>query len=186
MILFSPLVYSDISNGLEEYPVPCVNEVDDEPLPTDFTYVTSHLLPEPVAIDDSIATMKGCDCVDVCGSNCACVVLSVRMWWSRGKLIPAFPHHDPPMLFECNQTCACNKRKCENMLVSRIMSRGSLGVRAEVFRTLGRGWGLRAASPVPRGAAAALYCGELLPLSAADTRAVDRYMFALACLIINL
>ncbi|CAH2989764.1 unnamed protein product [Chilo suppressalis] len=173
------ILSSDISNGLEEYPVPCVNEVDDEPLPTDFTYVTSHLLPEPVAIDDSIATMKGCDCVDVCGSNCACVVLSVRMWWSRGKLIPAFPHHDPPMLFECNQTCACNKRKCENMVVSRIMSRGSLGVRAEVFRTLGRGWGLRAASPVPRGAAAALYCGELLPLSAADTRAVDRYMFAL-------
>ncbi|XP_063828660.1 uncharacterized protein LOC135078036 [Ostrinia nubilalis] len=176
------LLASDLSNGCETYALPCVNEVDDTPAPDDFTYVTDHVMPEPLSIDNTIQSMQGCQCKDgdCSGGGCACCVLSVRRWSSAlGRLPPAFPHHDPPMMFECNATCACNKRKCGNMVISRLQQRGSLFIRAEVFRTARAGWGLRAVSAVPRGSPVALYCGELLPLARADARPNDQYLFAL-------
>lgn len=53
---------------------------------------------------------QGCDCKDgdCTSGSCACSALGVRCWYSRGRLLPSFPYHDPPMLFECNQTCGCN------------------------------------------------------------------------------
>ncbi|XP_028169065.1 uncharacterized protein LOC114359033 [Ostrinia furnacalis] len=176
------LLASDLSNGCETYALPCVNQVDDTPAPDDFTYVTDHVMPEPLSIDNTIQSMQGCECKDgdCSGGGCACCVLSVRRWSSAlGRLPPAFPHHDPPMMFECNATCACNKRKCGNMVISRLQQRGSLFIRAEVFRTARAGWGLRAVSAVPRGSPVALYCGELLPLARADARPNDQYLFAL-------
>ncbi|XP_052758812.1 histone-lysine N-methyltransferase EHMT2 [Galleria mellonella] len=198
------LLSNDISRGREYYPVPCENEVDDEPLPDDFTYVTQHVMPQNIAVDYSIPTMQGCSCAQssegsdgaCCSASCACVALGVRRWYdARGRLAHNFPYHDPPMLFECNQTCGCDLRKCGNSVVTKLLQRGSLGVRTAVFRTgagagagggggggaraRGRGWGLRARQAAARGAAVAAYCGELLPLPEADTRAADQYMFAL-------
>ncbi|CAH1643749.1 unnamed protein product [Spodoptera littoralis] len=176
------LLSSDISNGREPFPIPCVNEVDDAPLPDDFTYVTRHVMPVPVNVDNTIDTLQGCQCAaGECSSmSCACAALGVRGWYCGGRLAPAFPYHDPPMLFECNQTCHCNMRRCGNSIVSRAAAAGSVCVRVQVFRCAEpRGWGLRARQPVPRGAPVALYVGELLPLPQADTRAADQYMFAL-------
>ncbi|CAH0699359.1 unnamed protein product [Spodoptera exigua] len=176
------LLSSDISNGREPFPIPCVNEVDDAPLPNDFTYVTQLVMPVPIDIDNTIGTLQGCQCAEgECGGpSCSCVALGVRGWYSGGRLLPSFPYHDPPMLFECNQTCRCNMRRCSNSVVSRAAAAGSVCVRVQVFRTGGaRGWGLRALRAVPRGAPLALYRGELLPLPHADTRAADQYMFAL-------
>lgn len=172
----------DISNGCEMYPIPCVNEVDSTPLPDDFVYVTSHVMPTQIPIDNTIQTMQGCTCKEgSCSSeSCACCVLSVRRWARAGRLPPNFPHHDPPVLFECNATCACNKKKCTNNLVGKLSSRGATFVRTEVYRCAGgAGWGLRAREAVPRGAPLALYCGELLASAVADTRPTDHYMFSL-------
>ncbi|KAF9410229.1 hypothetical protein HW555_010623 [Spodoptera exigua] len=104
------LLSSDISNGREPFPIPCVNEVDDAPLPNDFTYVTQLVMPVPIDIDNTIGTLQGCQCAEgECGGpSCSCVALGVRGWYSGGRLLPSFPYHDPPMLFECNQTCRCN------------------------------------------------------------------------------
>ncbi|XP_072935188.1 uncharacterized protein [Epargyreus clarus] len=170
----------DISRGREPFPVECVNEVDDEPLPP-FTYVSRHVMPENVNIDYTLQSLQGCSCSEgaCAGGCCGCGALGVRRWYRAGRLPRDFPFHDPPMLFECNQTCACDLKRCTNHVVSGIESRGSLGVRVCVFRTTRRGWGLRAAERVPRGAAVALYCGELLPRAAADARENDHYMFAL-------
>ncbi|CAK1599333.1 unnamed protein product [Parnassius mnemosyne] len=175
------LLSNDISNGRELYPVSCVNEIDDTPLPDDFTYVTRHVTPSPVPVDTSLSTLQGCECRSgECGStSCACSLLGVRNWYSGGRLLPGFPFHDPPMLFECNETCACNLRQCSNRVVSRVEAGGSLGVRAQVFRSARRGWALRTLQRVRRGAPVALYCGELLPRAVADQRPRDQYMFAL-------
>ncbi|XP_038209052.1 histone-lysine N-methyltransferase EHMT1 isoform X2 [Zerene cesonia] len=171
----------DISNGREPYPVPVINEVDDEPAPADFTYVSQHVYTEHVHIDRTVQSLQGCTCAEAsCGAGCACGVLSVRAWYSpAGALLPAFPHHDAPMLFECAHTCACDQKRCTNRVVGRVERSGSLGARVQVFRTATRGWGLRARHRVPRGALVALYCGELLPAHTADARAMDHYMFAL-------
>ncbi|KAG6459723.1 hypothetical protein O3G_MSEX011561 [Manduca sexta] len=180
------LLCSDISNGREAFPIPCVNEVDDEPAPDEFTYVTQHVMPHHLHIDDTVETLQGCeckggDCSAGAGSGeCACVTLSVRRWYARGRLRADFPYHDPPMLFECNHTCACNLKKCANAVVTRARSLGATFVHTEVFRAGGaRGWGLRATRRVARGSPVAAYCGELLPAARADTRAADHYMFAL-------
>ncbi|XP_068628498.1 histone-lysine N-methyltransferase EHMT2 isoform X2 [Battus philenor] len=176
----SRLLSNDISGGREPYPVSCVNEMDDAPLPDEFTYVTSHVTPRPVHVDTSIATLQGCSCRDACSSGaCACSALSVRVWYRAGRLPHNFPYHDPPMLFECNQTCACNMRQCGNRVVGRVQAAGSVCARVQVFRTARRGWALRALQPLRAGAPVALYCGELLPHADADARSHDHYMFAL-------
>ncbi|CAH2068186.1 unnamed protein product, partial [Iphiclides podalirius] len=174
------LLSNDLSNGRETFPVTCVNETDDSPAPDDFTYVTSHVTPSPVPVDTSLATMQGCSCSGDCAcGECACGALSVRTWYRDGRLPRNFPYHDPPMLFECNQTCACNSRRCGNRAVSRVQRGGSLGVRVQVFLSARRGWALRTLQPLRAGAPAALYCGELLSHAAADARSHDHYMFAL-------
>ncbi|XP_049887933.1 histone-lysine N-methyltransferase EHMT1 isoform X2 [Pectinophora gossypiella] len=176
------LLSSDISKGREAYPIPCINEVDDAPLPDNFTYVTRHVLPEHIQVDHTIQSLQGCSCDDEeCGlSSCSCSVLSVKKWWARGRLIQSFPYHDPPMLFECNQTCSCHAKKCSNSVITRLTAQGSVFTRAVVFRVGGaRGWGVRAAGGVARGAPVAAYVGELLAVGAADTRPADQYMFAL-------
>uniref|UniRef100_A0A2A4K6U1 Pre-SET domain-containing protein n=1 Tax=Heliothis virescens TaxID=7102 RepID=A0A2A4K6U1_HELVI len=148
------LLSSDISNGREPFPIPCVNEVDDAPLPDDFTYVTRHVMPVPVNIDNTIATMQGCSCKegDCTSGSCACSALGVKCWYWRGRLHHSFPYHDPPMLFECNQTCGCNLRTCGNSVVTTAAGAGSVVARAQVFRCGGaRGWGLRARAAVRRG-----------------------------------
>ncbi|PZC79604.1 hypothetical protein B5X24_HaOG216128 [Helicoverpa armigera] len=127
-------------------------------------------------------TFQGCSCKegDCTSGSCACSALGVKCWYWRGRLQNTFPYHDPPMLFECNQTCGCNLRVCGNSVVTKAAGAGSICVRALVFRAGGaRGWGLRARQHVRRGQPVALYCGELLPLPQADTRAADHYMFAL-------
>ncbi|XP_053601911.1 histone-lysine N-methyltransferase EHMT1 [Plodia interpunctella] len=172
------LLCTDIARGREQWPLPCVNALDDAPAPDHFTYVTAHVMPENIAIDNTISTLQGCSCVGGCSSGCSCVVLGVRRWYCGERLHPAFSYHEPPMLFECNSTCSCNENECGNNLVSRLMSRGSLNVRACVVRTR-RGWALAARARVRCGALVALYCGELLRLDAADARLDDQYMFAL-------
>ncbi|XP_026324069.1 histone-lysine N-methyltransferase EHMT2-like [Hyposmocoma kahamanoa] len=176
------LLCSDISRGREPHPLPCVNEVDDTPLPDDFTYITAHVTPQPIAIDCTTQSLQGCSCTsgDCTSGNCECVVLGVRRWWVRDRLKPGFPYHDPPMLFDCNQTCGCDARKCKNTIISPLCVRGSLFIRAQVFRCGGaRGWGLRAMAAAPRGTPVATYCGELLSMADADSRTMDQYMFAL-------
>ncbi|XP_069366015.1 histone-lysine N-methyltransferase EHMT1 isoform X4 [Maniola hyperantus] len=174
------ILSSDISNGRELYPVPCVNEVDDATLPEDFVYVSQHVSHTHIPLDDTVDTMQGCSCADAeCSGDCACCVLGVRRWYARGRLPHNFPHHDPPMLFECNQTCGCNLKRCSNRVVSRVEATGSLGVRVQVYRTARCGWGLRTQQRVPRGSLVALYRGELLGHEQADSRSNDQYMFAL-------
>ncbi|CAH4035175.1 unnamed protein product [Pieris brassicae] len=174
------LLTSDISNGREPYPVPCVNEVDDEPVPSDFTYVSRHIHTEQIYIDNMVQVAQSCECTDGrCIGTCACGILSVRSWYVGDRLSPSFPHHDPPMIFECNHTCTCNVNRCTNRVVGRLQSRGSIACPVQVYRTVHRGWGLRTRHRVKRGALVVLYCGELLSCPTADARAMDQYMFAL-------
>ncbi|OWR50996.1 histone-lysine N-methyltransferase EHMT2 like protein [Danaus plexippus plexippus] len=173
------VITSDLSNGREPYPVSVVNEVDDAS-PAAFTYVSQHVLTEHLTIDNTIETMQGCECAGgSCDGECGCCVLSVRRWYRAGRLPPAFPHHDPPVMFECNYTCGCNMKRCTNRVVGRMESAGSLNTPVQVFRTRTRGWGLRVLTRVSRGELLALYRGELVTSERADARTDDQYMFAL-------
>jgi euchromatic histone-lysine N-methyltransferase len=53
---------------------------------------------------------------------------------------------DPPMLFECNQGCSCNRITCRN----RVVQHG-LTARFQLFRTKDKGWGVRTLRPISKG-----------------------------------
>lgn len=81
---------------------------------------------------------------------------------------------DPPMLFECNPACDCNRITCNN----RVIQHG-LTQRFQLFRTRGKGWGLRTLRHIPKGTYVCEYVGEIISDSEADHREDDSYLFDL-------
>lgn len=85
-----------------------------------------------------------------------------------------FLYSDPPMLFECNPACDCNRITCNN----RVIQHG-LTQRFQLFRTKGKGWGLRTLRHIPKGSYVCEYVGEIISDSEADHREDDSYLFDL-------
>lgn len=78
------------------------------------------------------------------------------------------------MLFECNPACDCNRITCNN----RVIQHG-LTQRFQLFRTKGKGWGLRTLRHIPKGTYVCEYVGEIISDSEADHREDDSYLFDL-------
>ncbi|KAG8225218.1 hypothetical protein J437_LFUL012693 [Ladona fulva] len=79
--------------------------------------------------------------------GCLCANSSVRCWYDEeGKLVPEFNFADPPMIFECNQACLCNRVTCHN----RVVQHG-LTARMQLFKTPNKGWGVRTLRMIPKG-----------------------------------
>ncbi|OAD62460.1 Histone-lysine N-methyltransferase EHMT1 [Eufriesea mexicana] len=166
----------DISRGKETNPIQCVNGYDSEDKPTDFLYVTENCFTSNINVDRTITSLQSCRCEDNCSSEkCLCGNISLRCWYDEeGKLIPEFNYADPPMLFECNPACDCNRITCNN----RVIQHG-LTQRFQLFRTKGKGWGLRTLRHIPKGSYVCEYVGEIISDSEADHREDDSYLFDL-------
>lgn len=78
------------------------------------------------------------------------------------------------MLFECNPACDCNRVTCNN----RVIQHGPTQ-RFQLFRTKGKGWGLRTLRHIPKGTYVCEYVGEIISDSEADHREDDSYLFDL-------
>ena len=52
------ILTNDITNGKETNPIQCVNDLDDEDLPTNFTYVSRCCFTASVPIDRNISTLQ--------------------------------------------------------------------------------------------------------------------------------
>ncbi|XP_016911060.1 histone-lysine N-methyltransferase EHMT2 [Apis cerana] len=170
------ILTNDISRGKETNPIQCVNGYDSEDKPTDFLYVTENCFTSNINVDRTITSLQSCRCEDNCSSEkCLCGNISLRCWYDEeGKLIPEFNYTDPPMLFECNPACDCNRITCNN----RVIQHG-LTQRFQLFRTKGKGWGLRTLRHIPKGSYVCEYVGEIISDSEADHREDDSYLFDL-------
>ncbi|XP_012253973.2 histone-lysine N-methyltransferase EHMT1 isoform X2 [Athalia rosae] len=170
------ILSNDISRGKENNPVQCVNGYDAEDKPTDFLYVTENCLTSSINVDRTITSLQSCRCEDNCSSEkCLCGNISLRCWYDEeGKLIPEFNYADPPMLFECNQACDCNRITCNNRVVQHGLTQ-----RFQLFRTKGKGWGLRTLRYILKGTYVCEYVGEIISDSEADHREDDSYLFDL-------
>ncbi|XP_054271745.1 histone-lysine N-methyltransferase EHMT2-like isoform X2 [Macrosteles quadrilineatus] len=171
------ILTNDITRGYEANPVQCVNAVDDEPEPRDFVYVMENCFTSNISVDRTITSLQSCKCRDMCTSGgCMCGKISIRCWYDdEGKLLPEFNFADPPMLFECNQACSCNRLTCRN----RVVQHG-ITARFQLFRTKGnKGWGVRTLRLIPKGAYVCEYIGEIISDCEADTREDDSYLFDL-------
>lgn len=169
------VLHRDISKGKEGHAISCVNGVDDEPAPSDFTYVLENCQTAEVPLDRSITAVQSCKCQDDCSSqNCVCSNISYRCWYNEeGLLVPDFNLVDPPMLFECSRACLC-WNNCRNRVVQKGMT-----CHLQLFRTESKGWGVRTLQDIPRGTFVCEYVGEMVSDSEADKREDDAYLFDL-------
>lgn len=169
------VLHRDISRGREPHPISCVNGVDDEPAPTDFLYLVENCQTAAVPLDRSITALQSCKCQDKCVSqSCVCSNISYQCWYDEeGCLVPEFNLLDPPMLFECSRACLC-WNDCRN----RVVQKG-ITCHLQLFRTQGKGWGVRTLQDIPQGAFVCEYIGEMLSDSEADKREDDSYLFDL-------
>ncbi|XP_013071536.2 uncharacterized protein LOC106058626 isoform X1 [Biomphalaria glabrata] len=169
------LVERDITMGREKNPIACVNAEDNEACPTDYLYVTENVETSPLNVNYVITSLQSCRCKDDCSSMyCVCGHSSVRCWYDKmGRLVDEVNLLEPPLVFECNRACRCWVN-CNN----RVVQNG-ITCRLQMFRTNGRGWGVRALMDIPKGTFVCEYIGELISDSEADRREDDSYLFDL-------
>ncbi|XP_056395143.1 histone-lysine N-methyltransferase EHMT2 isoform X2 [Hyla sarda] len=169
------IICKDIAHGYENVPIPCVNGVDEELTPDDYKYVSENCETSAMSIDRNITHLQNCSCQDDCSSsNCLCGQLSIRCWYDKdGRLLQEFNKIEPPLIFECNQACAC-WQTCKNRVVQ-----SGIKVRLQLYRTAKMGWGVRALQSIPQGTFICEYVGELISDAEADVREDDSYLFDL-------
>ncbi|XP_063422205.1 histone-lysine N-methyltransferase EHMT2-like isoform X2 [Mytilus trossulus] len=169
------LIHRDVSMGRENIPIPVYNGTDDEPLPTDYQYVTANVETADLHINRTISSLQSCRCSDDCSSMyCVCGRNSIRCWYDKTyHLVPEFNMSEPPLIFECNVGCRCWST-CNNRVVQNGIS-----CRMKLIRTNGRGWGVITLLDIPKGSFICEYIGELLSDSEADSREDDSYLFDL-------
>ncbi|XP_033732382.1 uncharacterized protein LOC117321879 isoform X2 [Pecten maximus] len=169
------LIHRDVSMGRENIPIAVVNGTDDDPIPTDFQYITENVETVDLNINRTIHSLQSCRCSDNCSSMfCVCGRNSVKCWYDRGcRLLPDFNMLEPPLIFECNKGCRCWST-CNN----RVVQMG-IASRLQMVKTNGRGWGVKSLLDIPKGMFICEYIGELISDSEADSREDDSYLFDL-------
>uniref|UniRef100_A0A9J7Y0C7 Euchromatic histone-lysine N-methyltransferase 2 n=1 Tax=Cyprinus carpio carpio TaxID=630221 RepID=A0A9J7Y0C7_CYPCA len=130
------IICSDVAQGYENVPIPCVNGVDDEGCPSDYKYIAENCETSTMNIDRNITHLQHCSCTDDCSSsNCLCGQLSIRCWYDKDhRLLQEFNKIEPPLIFECNMACSCHKT-CKNRVVQ-----AGIKVRLQLYRTEKMGW----------------------------------------------
>lgn len=182
---FIKILYSDISNGREKNDIQAVctrknrTDLDEIKLPK-FKYVTKSLISEnSFQIDGRQSQMRSCSsCEDDCNSEtCHCKEIAMPNWYNDdGRLKTDLTFQHPAMIFECNDTCGCNKMTCKNRVVQNGIS-----VPMQVYKCEGsvKGWGVRSLRKIQKGTFVAEYIGELLTDLEADGRSDDSFFFDL-------
>ncbi|MCO5590489.1 hypothetical protein L7F22_044459 [Adiantum nelumboides] len=162
------LLLSDISRGQERLPVCVVNEVDEDPAPLHFSYISSIKYPTWY----SPLLPESCQCVGVCDEErCSCAVKNGGEFSYNEK---GYIVRDKKVVYECGPWCSCSS-SCEN----RVSQKG-LRYRLEIFKTKNRGWGVRSLDSIQPGGFICEYTGELLSDSEAEQRVGnDEYLFDL-------
>ncbi|CAH2101895.1 unnamed protein product [Euphydryas editha] len=154
----------DLSHGKENVPVPCVNYYD-ESLPEFCSYNTERTPTAGVPLNLDPDFLCGCDCEDDCEDKSKCACWQMTLEGARtiglegdnvGYVYKRLPEPLPSGIYECNSRCKC-KHTCLNRVAQH-----PLQLKLQVFKTLNRGWGIRALNDVPKGAFLCVYAGNLL------------------------
>ncbi|XP_048881567.1 histone-lysine N-methyltransferase SETDB1-B-like [Brienomyrus brachyistius] len=168
----------DITNGREDIPLSCVNEIDGTPPPS-VAYSKERIPADGVFINTSLDFLVGCDCTDGCRnkSKCACHQLTLQatactpggqMNMNAGYSYKRLEECLPTGVYECNKRCRCNPQMCINRLVQH-----GLQVRLQLFKTQNKGWGIRCLDDVAKGSFVCIYAGKILTDDFADKEGLE-------------
>ena len=172
----------------------CVNAIDASP-PDCIEYVTRRYgnTGRELADAESGAWVSCCECVDDCATAeaCACRQLTVdnarrlhpSLRPSEQQLQRLFAHRrvDPGLyqdvggylmsgFYECNALCACSRRLCHNRVAQT-----ELKWPLELFKTHGKGWGVRTLVDIPQNEFVCTYAGAMHDDKAAKRIRNDNY-----------
>uniref|UniRef100_A0A3P8YAT4 [histone H3]-lysine(4) N-trimethyltransferase n=1 Tax=Esox lucius TaxID=8010 RepID=A0A3P8YAT4_ESOLU len=146
----------DITNGREDIPLSCVNEIDVTP-PPNVAYSKERIPEDGVFINTSPEFLVGCECTDGCRdkSKCSCHQLTLQATactpgaqinHNAGYTHKRLEECMPTGIYECNKRCKCCSQMCTNRLVQH-----GLQVRLQLFKTQNKGWGIRCLDDVAKG-----------------------------------
>lgn len=136
--------------------VTVVNEIDNE-LPNNFIYIDQLVYSDPVQPPDA-NFLSSCNCS--ASSECSHACHDLNNYDKSGRLLLS----QGTAIYECNQTCECST-KCRN----RIVQKGRV-MPLQVFKTKGKGWGVRSNQAIPKGTFVEEYIGEVISVSESDNR----------------
>ncbi|KAJ8005064.1 hypothetical protein DPEC_G00142780 [Dallia pectoralis] len=168
----------DITNGREDIPLSCVNEIDVTP-PPNVAYSKERIPEDGVFINTSSEFLVGCDCTDGCRdkSKCSCHQLTLQATactpgaqinYSAGYTHKRLEECMPTGIYECNRRCKCCRQMCTNRLVQH-----GLQVRLQLFKTQNKGWGIRCLDDVAKGSFVCIYAGKILTDDFADKEGLE-------------
>ncbi|KAL0130171.1 hypothetical protein PUN28_002046 [Cardiocondyla obscurior] len=162
----------DLSYGVENVPIPCVNDLDHTQ-PDTITYTTRREPTEGVNLNLDPAFLCSCDCEDDCQdkTKCQCWQLTIQGATLGGKvpnsavgyIYKRLPEPVTTGIYECNSGCKCSMQTCLNRVVQH-----PLRLKLQVFKTGLRGWGIRCLNDIPHGAFICIYAGRLLTEQSAN------------------
>ena len=146
------------------------NEMDIVPPPASFHYISSNIyrkgVPDP-ASSEMTNSLCGCECYYL-GRKCGpkSTYCCAHMAGSKFAYSPAGKVRVPPgtPIYECNIKCSC-RVDCPNRIVQ-------LGRQFPlcIFRTRGRGWGVKATQPIKSNTFVSEYVGEVITNDEAEKR----------------
>ncbi|XP_033983796.1 histone-lysine N-methyltransferase SETDB1-B isoform X1 [Trematomus bernacchii] len=168
----------DITNGKEDIPLSCVNEIDSGP-PPKVAYSKERIPEDGVYINTSADFLVGCECTDGCRdkSKCSCHQLTLQATGctpgaqintNAGFLHKRLEECLPTGIYECNKRCKC----CAEMCTNRLVQHG-LQVRLQLFKTQNKGWGIRCLDDVAKGSFVCIYAGKILTDDFADKEGLE-------------
>ncbi|KAJ8687450.1 hypothetical protein QAD02_023244 [Eretmocerus hayati] len=156
----------DLSYGVENVPIPCVNELDHA-YPDTIKYTTQREPSEDVRLNLDQEFLCCCDCTDDCAdkNKCQCWQLTIQGATLGGRVPNAavgyvykrLPEAVTTGIYECNSRCKCSVKTCLNRVVQH-----PLNLKLQVFKTAPRGWGIRCLNDIPLGSFICIYAGRLL------------------------
>ncbi|XP_011495749.1 PREDICTED: histone-lysine N-methyltransferase eggless [Ceratosolen solmsi marchali] len=156
----------DLSYGVENVPIPCVNEIDHA-YPDTIKYTTEREPTEDVFMNLDPDFLCSCDCEDDCQdkNKCQCWQLTIQGATLGGRVPNAavgyvykrLPEAVTTGIYECNSRCKCSVKTCLNRVVQH-----PLNLKLQVFKTAPRGWGIRCLNDIPLGSFICIYAGRLL------------------------
>ncbi|XP_054001755.1 histone-lysine N-methyltransferase eggless [Hylaeus anthracinus] len=156
----------DLSYGVENVPIPCVNELDHTQ-PDTIRYSTQREPTEGVNLNLDPSFLCSCDCEDDCEdkTKCQCWQLTIQGATlggrvpntSVGYVYKRLPEPVTTGIYECNSGCKCAVKTCLNRVVQHPLT-----LKLQVFKTAPRGWGIRCLNDIPLGSFICIYAGRLL------------------------
>ncbi|GAU95023.1 hypothetical protein RvY_06712 [Ramazzottius varieornatus] len=171
------ILLKDLAKGKEANPVRVINIVDDTPVPK-FKYIsqreTAPDLQPLIDEESALSRYEPCCTSETCGQLCEEKVCPCRTYsgtkitYRRYLLLyQQMETYDnvTQAIKECNYSCYCHKaknkaKKGQISCYNRTFSKGAK-VSVDIFRTEGRGWGVRSREVIREGEYIGEYVGML-------------------------